>query len=90
MTDVFQDYLMGALTMASFVIGLRFLRFWRLSRDRFFVFFTAAFWTMGIGWVVRTFDLGVSEHAHLVYLPRLLGFLLIIVAIVDKNRRASR
>ncbi len=89
MTGVVQLYLMGALTMASLVIGLRFLKYYRLSRDRFFVFFTAAFWTFGLGWAIRAFDFNLPEHAYVVYLPRLAGFLLILVAIFDKNRRAA-
>jgi hypothetical protein len=83
-------FVAGLLVMAAFVIGLRFLKFWRLSRDRFFVWFAAAFWTFGLGWVIRTFDPGVGEHAHLVYLPRLAGFLMIVIAILDKNRQAEK
>ncbi|MBA3451779.1 MAG: hypothetical protein H0T42_01635 [Deltaproteobacteria bacterium] len=76
--------------MASFVIGLRFLKFWRLSRDRFFVWFAAAFCMFSLGWVIRTFDVEASEHAHLVFLPRLAGFVMILIAIIDKNRQSSR
>ena len=36
----------GALAMACWVAGLFFLRFWRLSRDRLFVFFVLAFWLL--------------------------------------------
>jgi len=84
-----QPFLAGMAAMASFVIGLKFLKFWRVSRDRFFIWFAAAFWMFGIGWATRTLDLGLSEHAHLVYLPRLAGFLMILIAILDKNRRSS-
>jgi hypothetical protein len=83
-----QIFVAGMLTMTSFVIGLRFLKFWRLSRDRFFLFFTAAFWTFALGWALRTFDVGLGEHTHLSYLPRLAGFLMILVGILDKNRQS--
>ncbi len=89
MNETLQIYLIGALTMASFVIGLRFFKYYRLSKDRFFVFFATAFWVFGIGWGIRTFYGTAHEHAHLVYLPRLLAFLLILFAIYDKNRRAA-
>ncbi len=85
-----QAFLAGMLVMASFVIGLRFLKFWRLSRDRFFIFFAAAFWMFAIGWSIRPFDIGLSEHAHLVFLPRLAGFLMIVIAILDKNRQSAK
>ena len=82
-------FLHGALMMGCFVIGLVFLKYWRVSRDRFFVFFAAAFWVFAIGWGVRAFIHSASEHGHLVYVPRLLGFLLILAGIFDKNRRSS-
>lgn len=85
-----QIYLNGAISMATFVIGLRFLKYWRLSKDRFFIWFAAAFWTFGFGYALRTFDPHLSEHGHLVYLPRLFGFLMIIIAILDKNRQTPK
>lgn len=85
-----QDVMAGMLVMASFVIGLRFMKFWRLSRDRFFIFFAAAFWIFGLGWGIRALALGMSEHTHVAYLPRLAAFLMIVFAILDKNRQASR
>lgn len=81
-------FLYGGLTMGCFVIGLKFLRFWRLSRDRFFVFFAAAFWIFALGWTLRVFLPTVGEHAHLMYVPRLLAFLMLLIAIIDKNRRS--
>ena len=83
-------YMHGALMMGCFVIGLKFLKYWRLSRDRFFVFFASAFWIFAIGWGVRAFLNIADEHGHLAYLPRLLSFLLILVAIFDKNRRSAK
>lgn len=84
------QYLHGALMMGSFVIGLKFLKYWQVSRDRFFVFFASAFWIFAIGWGIRAFLDIADEHGHLAYLPRLFAFLLILVAIFDKNRRSSQ
>ncbi len=83
-------FMAGMQLMVAFVIGLRFLKYWRLSHDWFFVWFAAAFWMFGLGQVIRTFDVGISEHAHLVFLPRLAGYLLILIAILNKNRQSSR
>lgn len=80
-------FIAGMLVMAAFAIGLHFLKFWRLSRDRFFIWFAVAFWVFGLGWIFRAFS-SVSEHGHWAYVPRLVAFLMIIVAILDKNRRA--
>lgn len=81
-------YLNGSLAALSWVIGLFFIRYWRLTRDRFFVFFAAAFWIMAINWsAVAAF--ATDETRHFFYLFRLLAFLLILVAIVDKNRHGG-
>lgn len=82
-------FISGMLVMATFAIGLYFLKFWRLSKDRFFIWFAVAFWVFGLGWIVRAIHPDVSEHGHWAYVPRLLAFLIIIVAILDKNRRVQ-
>lgn len=82
-------FMHGAITLACFAIGLKFLKYWRLSRDRFFVWFAVAFWMFAAGWVLRAFTPTIGEDGYLVFVPRLLAFLLILVAIVDKNRRSK-
>ena len=90
MSDNPSAVLMGAVAMASFVAMLFFLRFWRQTRDGFFLLFALAF---GVDAVTR-FLLGlmhVSQEAEpLFYLARLLTFALIIAAIVQKNRPGRR
>lgn len=81
-------FLNGSLAVATLAIALLFLKFFRVSRDRFFIYFATAFVMFTVGAVVRTF-VTESEHAHLVFLPRLVGFLLILIAILVKNRRRT-
>jgi uncharacterized membrane protein HdeD (DUF308 family) len=77
---------MGAIAMASCLAALFFLRFWRQTRDSFFLFFAGAFALDAATRVI----LGVShlseETQPLIYLARLITFCLIIVAIIRKNR----
>ena len=80
-------YLNGALSAMCGVIGLFFLRYWRLTRDRFFVYFTAAFWIMAVNWTLVA-SFATDETRHYFYLGRLLAFVLILVAIIDKNRHS--
>lgn len=80
-------FLHGAVTLACLLIGVKFLKFWRSSRDRFFLWFAAAFWVFAGGWVIRAFAETTAEDVHYVYVPRLLAFVLIIAAILDKNRK---
>jgi hypothetical protein len=79
--------LQGATAMACCVAALFFLRFWRTTRDRLFLFFSLGFWVLAAHWaVLGALDVR-AEHRHLYYLPRLVAFLLILIGIVDRNRR---
>ena len=79
-------FMLGALVMACAAAGLFFLRFWRKTRDRLFAIFAIAFWLMGINWLALSFTEPDYEFRPALYLIRLLAFVLIIAAIVDKNR----
>ena len=82
----------GVLAMASLVAALFFLRYWRASRDRLFGFFSLAFVGMAINWTVlavvnRPVDEARQAHAYVI---RLVAFVILIVGIIDKNRRSGR
>ena len=79
----------GIAAGGALAVGLYFLRLWRETRDRFFVLFGAAFWLLALNWGVLVWVAPESEHRHYFYLFRLAAFLLIILAIVDKNRAAD-
>ena len=74
--------------MACFTIALFFFRFWRRTHDRFFVLFGAAFLLLTLERIILVAIGASHEFAPFVYLVRLLGFALIIAAVVDKNRQA--
>ena len=78
--------LLGAISMASLVVALFFLRFWKSTRDRFFLFFAAAFGLEGVNRVLLGLAQDSSEHQPIYYSIRLLSFILIFIAIFDKNR----
>jgi len=76
----------GAIAMGYAVAGLFFLRFWRETRDRLFLIFTGAFWVLGLQRLALVFTRDMTEDNTGLYLIRLFAFLLILGAIVDKNR----
>jgi uncharacterized membrane protein HdeD (DUF308 family) len=78
--------LLGAITMASLTIGLFFLRFWKKTRDRFFLFFAIAFSLEGFNRALFGLSQSSNENEPIFYLVRLLSFLIILTAIIDKNR----
>jgi Family of unknown function (DUF5985) len=81
------DLLSGILIAGDAVIGLFFLRFWVVSRDRLFAMFAVAFWILGIQRLLLAVTRTIVEDQAIFYTLRLFAFLIIIVAIVDKNRR---
>jgi hypothetical protein len=83
------NFIHGALAMGFIISGLFFLRFWRQTKDRLFLMFAMAFWVMGVGRVLLSRTLPQAEYYPYIYLVRLAAFLLIIVAILDKNRGGS-
>ena len=79
--------LLGAIAALSFVAGLFFLRYWRSTGDRFFLFFMLAFWLEAGNRVAMALARIWSEdESPLHYLVRLVSYLLILVAIWHKNR----
>jgi len=81
-------FLWGAIAMGCGSVGLIFFRSWRLTNDRFFALFGAAFWILAVHWIALAAVGAVDETRHYFYAIRLLGFLLVLVAVVDKNRSA--
>ncbi len=81
-----REFIFGCITMGYALCALFFLRFWRATRDRLFAIFSVAFFMLAINRLLLAFSGSMSEtHTHL-YMVRLAAFMLILYAIVDKNR----
>jgi hypothetical protein len=82
------NYLLsGAIVTAAIVIALFFLRFWKQTRDSFFLYFSAAFVLEAVHRLLSAFNPLHDEEAALYYLLRLSSYSLILLAIIRKNRR---
>ena len=77
--------LAGALVSSYFVAGAHFLRFWRRTGDRLFLDFAVAFLLFALDQLATSIPKVVDQTAGYEYLLRILGFALIIMAIIDKN-----
>lgn len=80
------SFVAGALAMGYFVAALYFLKFWRDVRDRLFLLFALAFALLAVQRTALALVSGDPEAALPLYGLRLLAFLVIAAAIVDKNR----
>jgi hypothetical protein len=81
---VSNDFLQGALVFASLCIALFFLRFWKATTDRIFVFFSFAFCLLAANWGLPSIGGPLAPRAHVF---RFLAFVVIALAVLDKNRR---
>jgi hypothetical protein len=82
----FSHVVSGAITMGYVVVGLFFLRFWRETHDRLFLIFAVAFYILGAQRIALVLSPHMVETGTGVYLVRLFAYLLILAAIIDKNR----
>lgn len=86
MGDALSAVVSGALVAGYAVAGLFFLRFWRDTRDRLFGIFAVAFWLLALQRAALALSADPNGEQVLLYGIRLLAFVLILAAIVDKNR----
>lgn len=82
---VLKGVLLGGITVGSVVAALFFLRYWHRTNDRLFLYFSLAFFLLGLNRIVMAISVGSSDEDPVVYLIRLAAYGVIIFAIVDKN-----
>ena len=83
-------FLAGMATMGFLLSGLFFLRFWWRTKDRLFLAFGSAFMLFALNHCIPVLAGIPAEERSWVYLFRLAGFSLLILAIVAKRIDARR
>jgi hypothetical protein len=81
------EILLGATAMGGLTASLFFIRFWRQTRDRLFLIFAIAFGVDAVMRITLAATTFPDEQEPFFYLGRLLTFVLIVLAIADKNRK---
>ena len=84
--ETFETLLIGAVAMGSLIVSLFFLRFWVRTRDTLFACFSIAFLIEAVSRFALAFARDTNDNEPLFYLPRLLAFSLIALAVILKNR----
>jgi hypothetical protein len=82
-----EGFLLGVIVTASLTAAGFFWRFYRQTRDNLFLAFAAAFAIEGINRMAFLLVDKPSEGSPIIYMVRLVAFLLLLGAIVAKNRR---
>jgi hypothetical protein len=84
------DFLAGAITLGYLVASGFFARFWRKTGERLFLAFGIAFAFLALNQAAATYLDAGDERNLYAYTLRVIGFILILAAIVDKNLGRSR
>ena len=84
------ELMSGALICAYAVAGVHFVQFWRRTNDRLFAHFGVAFWLFALNQLAVSIPVVTDETSGYVYLLRVLGFVIILIAIVDRNRSRTQ
>ena len=85
-----QALVAGALTMGYAIASLFFLNFWRKSHDRLFAMFSAAFGILAVQRPTLALITDMQGETTWLYALRLAAYLLMLAAIVDKNRAPAK
>lgn len=79
-------FLLGVIVACSLTASGFFIKFWRQTRDTLFLAFGAAFMVEGFNRAMILFVDEPNLGHPLIYFVRLLSYLLILIAIINKNR----
>ena len=83
------EFVSGAIAMGYLIAAGFFARFWRITRDRLFLAFAVAFLLLALNQALAQWLGAADERVGYTYLLRVLGFVLILGAIIDKNLSQS-
>ena len=83
-------FLTGMNAAGCLIAGFLFFRFWRRTQDSLFLTFGLAFCLFAANQTAVTLLNIPRESQSWIYLLRLAGFALIIIAILRKNLRSAR
>lgn len=89
MTPAAALFLSGMLTAGYLVVAAFFLRFWRQTRERLFISFAIAFALLAVQRILLVAEFHLVENRAGAYVLRLVAFLVIVYAIVMKNRQRA-
>lgn len=81
-----EGFLLGVIVAASLTAAGFFWRFYRQTQDKLFLAFAAAFAIEGINRMSFLLVDKPGEGSPIIYMVRLVAFLLLLGAIVAKNR----
>jgi hypothetical protein len=84
------QFISGAITIGFWGIGLFFYQFWRRTKDSLFGMFATTFWLLSCERILLLVVRPENELRPYVYLVRFSAFVMLIIAVILKNRHKKR
>lgn len=84
-----EGFLLGVIVTCAFIAAGFFAKFWRATRDLLFLGFATAFGLEGLNRLAFLFLDNPNAGDEVIYVVRLLSYVIILVAIAHKNRSRS-
>ena len=84
------EFLSGCVSFGFLIGALFFLRFWKKTSDRLFLAFAIAFALMSLNQVLAQVIGAADERVGYTYVLRVVGFVIILAGILEKNVRLHR
>jgi len=84
------EFMSGAITLGFALAAVFFLRFWRRTSDRLFLAFAVGFFLLALNQGLAQWLSAADERVGYTYLLRVIGFVIILAAIIDKNLSRGR
>jgi hypothetical protein len=78
------EFVKGMLVMGAATAAVFFVRFWRKTGDRLFLYFTGCFALLALNWLLLAVATADEERAPM-FLIRVAAFGMLITGILDKN-----
>jgi hypothetical protein len=82
-------FLSGAVMTCFLTAAVFFARFWTKTRDQLFILFSISFALLGVERIFLLLTPKEDEVRTYVYLVRLISFIIIIYAVIAKNRSSN-
>lgn len=82
------QFISGAVMFGCFTAAAFFFQAYRRNVDRFFALVALSFFILGIERLVLAIANEPESSSPLAYIPRLVAFALMVLAVVEKNRSA--
>jgi hypothetical protein len=82
------EFISGVVTAGFLIAALFFFRFWKRTSDSLFAYFGISFLLFAAGQATAVFWGTPQDDKVWVFLVRLVGFILLLIAIVGKNRKS--